>query len=47
MTSISGFIILEISRNGKKEKKNTKKKSNKVSNNIFNYINDKDEQILN
>ena len=45
--SIDKLLILnEISRNGKKEKKNTKKKSNKVSNNIFNYINDKDEQIL-
>jgi hypothetical protein len=40
------LILNEISRNGKKEKKNTKKKSTKVSNNIFNYINDKDEQIL-
>ena len=39
-------ILNEISRNGKKEKKNIKKKNNVVSNNIFNYINDKDEKIL-
>lgn len=37
-------LLNEISRNGKKEKKNVKKKIQVVSNNIFNYINDKEEK---
>lgn len=37
-------LLNEITRNGKKEKKNVKKKYNSVSNNIFNYINDKEDK---